>query len=302
MRIDYLQYFAHLAEVLNYTKAAQDLYIAQPTLSIAMKRMEEELGFKLFERGDRNTRIKLTEMGKIYYEYVMLALNNLETGARVAREVKGEINSVIRVGTIYAMQGRTWSQAMQAFTQECDAPPKISIEQAYSPELAARLRAGSLDVAFGARVEGTEDLDRILVWSQPLMLAVHKDNPLAKKRSLSLNDLKEREILTYALESPVSPNIDAFLPIDEMNLRRQYDDEITLCAMVSSDSQKIALLCYSFLCVAFEDVVYIPIEDLPIDFHKVYLMSRRETHPKIVDDFIGFMSAYRFPNVMKRQD
>lgn len=50
MRLDYLRYFDHLAEVLNYTRAAEDLYIAQPTLSVAIKRMEKELGIKLFQR------------------------------------------------------------------------------------------------------------------------------------------------------------------------------------------------------------------------------------------------------------
>lgn len=43
MRLDYLRYFDHLAEVLNYTRAAEDLFIAQPTLSVAIKRMEKEL-------------------------------------------------------------------------------------------------------------------------------------------------------------------------------------------------------------------------------------------------------------------
>ena len=73
-----------------------------------------------------------------------------------------------------------------------------------------------------------------------------------------------------------------------MSLKREYDDEITLSAMVSSDKNKMALFCYSFLVNAFEDVVCIPIKDLPIDFHKVYLISRRETHSKVVDDFISF--------------
>lgn len=57
MRLDYLRYFDHLAEVLNYTRAAEDLFIAQPTLSVAIKRMEKELGIKLFQRSEGSTRI-----------------------------------------------------------------------------------------------------------------------------------------------------------------------------------------------------------------------------------------------------
>ena len=80
MRLDYLRYFDHLAEVLNYTRAAEDLFIAQPTLSVAIKRMEKELGIKLFQRSDGSTRIELTEMGKAYHEYVALALKDLDKG------------------------------------------------------------------------------------------------------------------------------------------------------------------------------------------------------------------------------
>lgn len=50
MRLEYLCYFSHLAEVLSYTKAAKDLYIAQPTLSAAIRQLEKEIGLQLFER------------------------------------------------------------------------------------------------------------------------------------------------------------------------------------------------------------------------------------------------------------
>ena len=105
MRLDYLRYFNHLAKVLNFTKAAEDLFVAQPTLSVAIKRMEQELGVKLFKRGKGSSRIELTESGEAYFEYVSLALNNLDTGLRVAREIQGEANSLVRVGTVYSMQG-----------------------------------------------------------------------------------------------------------------------------------------------------------------------------------------------------
>lgn len=52
MKLDHLRYFDRLAEMLSYTKAAQDLYIAQPTLSAAIKRMEQEIGLTLFRRAE----------------------------------------------------------------------------------------------------------------------------------------------------------------------------------------------------------------------------------------------------------
>lgn len=298
MRLDYLRYFNHLAKVLNFTKAAEDLFVAQPTLSVAIKRMEQELGVKLFKRGKGSSRIELTESGAAYYEYVSLALNNLDTGLRVAREIQGEANSLVRVGTVYSMQGINWSQAMQAFLSKKSNPPKISIEQSYSPELIARLRKGELDVVFAARMDDLDDLNYIYVWSQPLVLGVHKNHPLAKREKIALDDLKKYEILTYPKESPVQ-RIDIELPVDEMNLLREYDDEITMSTIISSDENKLALFCHSFLVNAFSDVVCRRVEGLSEDFHKVYLVSRKETHPKVVDDYISFMSAYSFPNILE---
>lgn len=298
MRLDYLRYFNHLAKVLNFTKAAEDLFVAQPTLSVAIKRMEQELGVKLFKCGKGSSRIELTESGAAYYEYVSLALNNLDTGLRVAREIQGEANSLVRVGTVYSMQGINWSQAMQAFLSKKSNPPKISIEQSYSPELIARLRKGELDVVFAARMDDLDDLNYIYVWSQPLVLGVHRNHPLAKREKITLDDLKKYEILTYPKESPVQ-RIDIELPVDEMNLLREYDDEITMSTIISSDENKLALFCHSFLVNAFSDVVCRRIEGLSEDFHKVFLVSRKETHPKVVDDYISFMSAYSFPNILE---
>lgn len=273
MRLDYLRYFDHLAEVLNYTRAAEDLYIAQPTLSVAIKRMEKELGIKLFQRSEGSTRIELTEMGKAYHEYVALALKDLDRGLRIAREIQGEMNSSVRVGTIYAMQGRFWSEAIESFISSSQVKPQIAIEQAFSPELTQRLRKGDIDVAFCSRVEGCDDFNHVLVWSQPLVLGVHKDSPLAKRKSINLSELGGKEVLTYSSSSPTDSSITKLLPLDSMNLRREYADEITMCSLVTSSKDKMALFCYSFLVSAFQDVVCLRINDLPADFHKVYLTS-----------------------------
>ena len=128
------------------------------------------------------------------------------------------------------------------------------------------------------------------------MLCVNKSNPLANHESVSLEMLAPYELLTYSLTSPTLRSIKENLPCEKLNLIREYDDEITMSAMVSSETNKMALFCYSFLVNAFENVVCLPIRDLPYDFHKVYLVSRKESHPKVVENFIQCMSTYRFPN------
>ena len=105
MKLEYIRYFNHLAKVLSYTKAAQELYITQPTLSMAIRQIEKELDLQLFKRAAGSSRVELTPAGAVLHEYCDLALNNFDTGLRLAHETQGQINSELRVGTIYAMQG-----------------------------------------------------------------------------------------------------------------------------------------------------------------------------------------------------
>ena len=84
---------------------------------------------------------------------------------------------------------------------------------------------------------------------------------------------------------------------DEFDLIRNFDDEITLSSFCFSESRKCFVLVYSFLVNSFDDVVCLPIEGVPEDFHKVYLMSRKEPHSQLVSDFISFMSSHPFPKL-----
>ena len=78
MNLSQLNYFKKLAEVLHYTRAAQELFITQPTLSGAISSLEKELGAPLFERNGRS--VLLTPYGEVFYEHVCLALPAIDDG------------------------------------------------------------------------------------------------------------------------------------------------------------------------------------------------------------------------------
>ncbi|HJI80234.1 MAG TPA: LysR family transcriptional regulator [Eggerthellaceae bacterium] len=301
MKLVHLRYFKHLASVMSYTKAAKDLFIAQPTLSTAIKRMEQELGFTLFNRSEGvASRIELTTQGKIYLEYVTRALETYDEGIRLAEQSVAISENTMRLGTVYSMKGQFWSQAVSTFVLRYEKRPLIHMKQAYSGELARQLKAGKIDVAFAARTKESDGLNMQRVWHQPLVVCVNKAHPLASKHSVTLDDLKGHRLLTYGKDSSVTGGLaDLFANHeDEFQLVRGFDDEITLSSFVSTDPNNVSLLVYSFLVKSFDDVVCLPIEGVPKDFHKVYLMSRKEPHPKLVSDFISFMGNYSFPEII----
>ncbi len=297
MRVEDLRYFEHLAEVLNYTRASKDLNISQPTLSLAIKRLEDEWGVQLFSR-NRST-VELTEIGRDISDCVTGALRSLDRARTLAEESLGTENAVINLGTIHAMQGKFWSQALIEFRKASSYDPYITVTQAYSRELLRRLRTGQLDVAFASRIDDSSDLRYNLCWSQPLVLGVNRKHPLAKKKDVSLEDLKGGSVFSYNPASPVYHEIQDLIGGYGLNVEFAYDDEITLSSLVAADESRLALFCYSLMINAFDDVVCVPVREAPVDFHKTYVVSRDEgRQPKVVQEFIDFMSAYRFPRLL----
>ena len=298
MNIDHLRYFDCLAQVLNYTKAAERLFITQPALSSAIKRMEKELGITLFVRDQGSSRIRLTEEGAVLSRHVAKALKSYDAGVRLALEVKGERNSTLRVGIPHAIQGHLWSRAMQEFRASCAVEPDIIIKQGYSVSLMESLRSGELDVAFASRTVGSDDMNHVLLWSQPLVAAVNLENPFARRATVSLDDLCGKEFMTYNRTSPVYCRIEDELAGVDVRLNCRCDDEITMASIVAADPSTMALMCYSFLLEAYRGIAFLPVLGVSQDFHKIYLVSRREDHPQVVSDFIAFMARYRFPITM----
>lgn len=300
MKTEHLYYFKCLAEVLNYTQASQTLYIGQPTLSSAIKKLENEIGAVLFIR-NKGSHIELTEAGMCFYKQVTLALQNLEKGVSLAQEASGSTHEAIRLGTLYCMQGKAWSIALNKFKQQCDIDFSIEIEHNYSPELVRKIRADSLDIAFASRVPGDGDMRHVFCWAQPLVLGVHVNHPLAKKPSISLNDLEGIKIFTYAETSPVAGSLEELLEGRDLDVRRDYFDEVSMSSLVAADENNVALFCYSFLCDAFDEVVCLPIEEAPIDFHKIYMVYKRDQHQlRVVQEFIDFMSDFLITDTFKR--
>lgn len=299
MNLSHLTYFKKLAEVKHYTKAAAELYIAQPTLSAAISTLEKELGAKLFYRA--HGQVLLTPCGEDFYRYVTRGLHSIEKGVRVVREHNANIHAHLNLGTLYAIQGKAWSQAIQAFHEEYGAGLTIDIRQGFTGSLIRELERGNLDVVFAGRPADNSALRSTCVWAQELAVTIHKNHPLAQKREVALADLASCHILTYHEKSPVYEELVDVLGDAPLDVEFAYNDEITLSSLVTSNESAVALLCYSFLVKAFDDVVFRPLREAPREFHKVYLISRNtDEQPRGVADFITFMTNYHFPTATVR--
>ena len=140
MELFQLRYFSALGRCRNYSKAAEELFIAQPTLSQQIKRLEDELGVRLFERSTR--KVELTDAGKECLIQTQRILEDVEGLLRTAREKAGY--SFISLGVLTVYPERDISDMLSAF--QADHPEiELKLTFADSVQLVDMVQRGKLD-------------------------------------------------------------------------------------------------------------------------------------------------------------
>lgn len=184
MNLEYLRYFVKLAEVKHYTRAAQQLCIAQPSLSHAIHLLEEELGVPLFEKTGRNTT--LTRFGEEFLECSRRTLATLDEGVEsLRRSARGE--GLIRLGFLRAL-GTGYIPALAAKFLRANEGKNIRFE--FHTDRTGALLEGLLarryDMAFCSAPAAGQPLTAVPVTRQELVVIVPKGHPLAAQTSVDL--------------------------------------------------------------------------------------------------------------------
>lgn len=184
MNLDHLRYFVKLAEVGHYTKAAEQLCIAQPSLSHAMRTLETELGVPLFERSGRNT--VLTRYGREFLHCAQRTLATLDQGVgSLQHSAQGE--GLIRLGFVRAL-GTVFipKLAAQFLAAHPDKDIRFEFHADRTPELLDGLMEQRYDLVFCSHPSPERHLTAVPVTSQELVLIVPSDHPLADRESVDL--------------------------------------------------------------------------------------------------------------------
>lgn len=295
MNLAHLHYFVTLADKEHFASTARSLGIARSTLSLAISHLEDDLRAPLFTKNGSN--FVLTPYGKEFYRYASLALKNIEIGMDKVQSLLEDRTETLCIGVPFTIQSEDWSRVVRAFRAEADPNLSVKIIQGFSGSLLNDLAAGVLDVVFAAKLpDAPTGLTFIPYWSQQLVVAVNKDNPLAQRKSISLKELKGYHIQSYAKGWPPHDDIAACVEGYDLDIEEQFKEEITICSMVSADENAIAFVDYSFIVGAFKDIVCIPIDEVPQDFHKLYLIHRSgEIMSEGQAHFVEYMNEHPIP-------
>lgn len=304
MNLARLYYFKKLVEVKNYSRAAEALFIAQPTLSLAVSSLERELGCALFKK--KRNSLELTENGEDFYDAVVTATNSLDNAVRIIKErVSAEYGS-ITVGTVYSIQDKVWSEAIHSYHCSTRSRVQINWKQGTTESLIKDLKKGSLDVIMaGILNKNDADIESIPATSQGVVLLVNQKNPLSSKEEVSLDELAGNPIVTYRnKKGPFALEISNLLAKHQnLSVAYDYNDEITLASLVTADPHVLAIACHSWLIGAFTEVVPVKIKEAPENFHQFYISYRKHGRlPFVVEEFVEFMKKFDFQSTSQFDD
>ncbi len=192
MTLTELRYLIALSETGHFRKAAEQCFVSQPTLSVAVKKLEEELGVTLFERA-RN-RVSPTPIGHQIITQAHTVLQeaaNLESMAKLGKDPLG---TVLSVGAIYTVGPYLFPRLISGAQQHAPDMP-LYIEENYTANLRKKLSSGELDAIFVALPFTEPDVVTRAVYDEPFVVMTPHDHPLAGKKTVSPQALANHRVL-----------------------------------------------------------------------------------------------------------
>lgn len=190
MDINQIRYFLAIVETGGFTKAADSLFISQPSLSVSIRRLERELGVTLFERGGR--RAVLTPGGQFFLATAQAMWDNYQFALKGLRDFHSQ--PTMRLGILRTFRIDDFSEMITTFREQY-SNAVIELRDGTVKDLNNWLEQGDVDVIV-TELKSFEDTDTSLVlFQQDFLLAVPKNHPFADKDKVSLAELDDQPFI-----------------------------------------------------------------------------------------------------------
>ena len=192
MTLTELRYIVILAEEQHFGRTAERCHISQPTLSVAVKKLEEELGIDLFER--TKPCVKPTATGERIVGQAKALLANTENIKAIAEAGKDQLSSPLSLGTIFTMGPYLLPQLIPHLQKQVPGMPLL-VQEDYTDNLRRKLRDGLLDVILVSLPFNESDVVTQELFDEPLVLVMPWGHVLAARAEITLDDIQQQRLL-----------------------------------------------------------------------------------------------------------
>ena len=227
MTLTELRYVVAVAREKHFGRAAEACSVSQPTLSVSVKKLEEELDVRIFERGANE--VSVTPLGE---EIVRQAQAVIEAAAEIketAKRRKDPLSGALRLGVIYTIGPYLLPDLVKQAIERVPQMP-LMLQEHFTVKLLELLRTGELDCAIMAEPFPDTGLAIAPLYDEPFVVAVPRNHPLAKRKSISADELKQEKMLLlgtghcfrdHVLE--VCPEYAQFASTDAEGMRKTFE-------------------------------------------------------------------------------
>jgi LysR family hydrogen peroxide-inducible transcriptional activator len=192
MTLTELRYIVAVARERHFGRAAEACFVSQPTLSVAVKKLEDELGVMLFERG--GGEVTITPVGARIVEQAQRVLEQAAEIKELAKENKDPLAGALKVGAIFTVGPYLLPKLIPALHRRAPQMPLL-IEENYTTGLAEMLKRGEVDVVIVALPFEEAGIVTQAVYDEPFVVAVPRDHPWASRRSLRAEEIAKESLL-----------------------------------------------------------------------------------------------------------
>jgi DNA-binding transcriptional LysR family regulator len=286
MDIRQLQYFITVAEYLNFTKAANQLYVAQSAISHQIADLENQLGVKLFIRNKRS--VQLTPAGSVFLKEAIEIVEKTSEAIEKAKQTDGGIIGSLSIGFL-SVHVRSFLPTLLKQFQKQHPKVELTLNHLPSKMLKEALEHGEIDFAFTqpSGLDRIDDIEIQPVKSEKYCVVMHKNHPLSSKRSIQLSELaKEPFIIHNRHDSPVG-SFDLIVHLCEQsgftpNIVSQPRFVDTVPVLVEAE-MGISILPKSFEAISSPVIRFLEIDDInnENDFELVIAWKKNNLNPSI---------------------
>ncbi|MCC8173784.1 MAG: hydrogen peroxide-inducible genes activator [Odoribacter sp.] len=186
-----LEYIVAVDEYRHFAMAAEKCYVTQPTLSMQIKKLEDELGLIIFDR--TRQPIVPTDIGVKLLEQARVILASSSRFSEIITENKSEVEGVLKLGIIPTLSSFLLPMFAGHYTRKYPAV-KIEVEELVSEEIVRRLKRETLDAAIFVTPYEDERIIERPVFYEEMMIYAHPDHSLLKKKKIEVSDVMSDDI------------------------------------------------------------------------------------------------------------
>lgn len=192
MTLTELKYIVAVARERHFGRAADACFVSQPTLSVAIRKLEDELGVQLFERG--GSEVSVTAIGEQIVEQAQHVLEQSNAIREIAAQGRDQLAGPLRVGVIYTIGPYLLPLLVRQMITDTPQMPLL-LQENFTQKLLELLRQGDIDVAIMADPFPDAGLVTQGLYDEPFLVAVPQGHPWADRESVSAEALKEETML-----------------------------------------------------------------------------------------------------------